>query len=116
MNPIAKRFLENCFHDVWILSSVENMDRYYSKAVTGIFNGKSVTRKDIEAQCKWGKDNEKISHIEFPEVISENNKIAFRVQFHFTDETGKQKSAENMMIYHLDNEGKIHEIWKNSIE
>lgn len=52
MNIFAKKFLENCFHDVWVLASVENMDRYYTKTVTGIFDGNPVSRKDIGEQCK----------------------------------------------------------------
>lgn len=116
MNILAKRFLENCFHDVWILASLENIDRYYSKKVTGIFDDEAVSRKDIEDQCAWCKENEKITKVNFPEVIAEGNKIAFRVQLIFTDPLGQEKKAENMMIYHLDSDGRINKIWKKSSE
>ena len=99
-----------------VLASVENIDRYNSKSVTGIFNDEPVSRKDIEDQCNWCNDNEKITGVVFPDVIAEDNKIAFRVQLSFTDQDGVQKAAENMMIYHLDEEGKIYKIWKKSSE
>jgi hypothetical protein len=116
MTTFAKQFLENCFHDVWVLASPKNMDRYYSKTVTGVFNGKQISRKDIEEQVVWCKDNEKNLRVKFPDVIAEGNEIAFRVQLTFNDQTGQIKIAENMMIYHLDEDGRIDKIWKKSNE
>ncbi|WP_115711584.1 hypothetical protein [Legionella sainthelensi] len=116
MSIIAKRFLESWFYDVWVLSSVENMKRYYANSVTGEFNGEILSREELEKHCSWGKDNEKISQFEFIDVVSEDNKIAFRIQFKFTDRESTIKKAENIGIMHLDEEGKIRSITVKSSE
>ncbi|KTC93182.1 hypothetical protein [Legionella cincinnatiensis] len=116
MSIIAKRFLESWFYDVWVLSSVENMKRYYATSVTGEFNGETLSREELEKHCAWGKDNEKITHFEFIDVVSEDNKIAFCIQFQFTDQTNNIKKAENIGIMHLDPKGKIHSITVKSSE
>ncbi len=116
MSIIAKRFLESWFYDVWVLSSVENMDRYYATSVKGEFNGEALSRKELEKHCAWGKDNEKITHFEFVDVVSEDNKIAFCIQFQFTDKANTMKKAENIGIMHLDQKGKIHSIRVKSSE
>lgn len=63
MSIIAKRFLESWFYDVWVLSSVENMKRYYANSVTGEFNGEILSREELEKHCSWGKDNEKLLNL-----------------------------------------------------
>lgn len=116
MNIIAKRFLESWFHDVWVLSSVKNIDRYYSPSAAGFFNGEKLTLENLKEHCAWCKENERITSYEFADVIAEGNKIAFRIQYHFTDHEGAKKSGENMVIFHLDAKGKIQSIWVKSSE
>lgn len=116
MSIIARRFLESWFHDVWVLSSVENMARYYASSVKGTFNGETLSRKELEKHCAWAKDNEKITHFEFFDVVSEDNKIAFRIRFQFTDNKNNNQHAENIGIMQLDDCGKIHLINVKSSE
>lgn len=116
MNIFAIRFLKNWFKDVWVISSVENMARYYATSVTGEFNGEAFTRKDLEAHCIWCKDNEKITSFEFADVIAEGNKIAFRIKFKFINSDKIENNAENMVIFHLDDMGKIKKVWTKSSE
>ncbi len=116
MNMIAKRFLESWFYDVWVLSSVENMERYYAASLKGEFNGEIFSRLELEKHCAWAKNNEKITHFEFIDVVAEENKIAFRIQFQFTDNANNNKHAENIGIMQLDQQGKIHQICVKSSE
>ncbi|WP_028387658.1 hypothetical protein [Legionella fairfieldensis] len=116
MSIIAKRFLESWFYDVWVLSSVENMGRYYAASVTGEFNGEVLSRAELEKHCAWGKDNEKITQFAFVDVVAADNKIAFRIQFQFTNKANSIKKAENIGIMHLDPEGKIDLITVKSSE
>ncbi|VEB36000.1 Uncharacterised protein [Legionella sainthelensi] len=55
MSIIAKRFLESWFYDVWVLSSVENMKRYYANSVTGEFNGEILSREELEKTLLLGQ-------------------------------------------------------------
>lgn len=113
---IAKRFLENWFHRVWVESDVSHMDDYYAKKVNGEFNRKPFTRENLEEHCHWCKTNEKIIKFEIKDVIVSETKIAFRIQYEFLDQHGTQHEAENMGIFHLNEEGKIANIWVKSSE
>lgn len=113
---LAKRLLENWFKNVWVQADVTHMDDYYATTVEGEFNRKPFTRADLEEHCAWCKQNEKITSFEIVDVISECNKIAFRVQYQFIDQYEKHQEAENMGIFHLNDQGKITKIWVKSSE
>ena len=115
-NVVAIRFLENWFNHVWVQGSVAHMNDYYAKTVVGEFNRKSFERKDLEEHCAWSKKNEKVTKYEFRDIISEENKIAFRLYYEFRDQHGKQKDGENTVIFHLNEEGKIAKVWVKSSE
>ena len=116
MNIIAKRFLECWAYDVWVLASITNLDRYYAPTVSVNANGKVLSRKDLEAHCAWCKENEKINSFEIADVLAEGKKIAFRLRYIFTDQNQQIKEGENMVIFHLDDNGKIHAVWVKSSE
>ncbi len=111
---LAKRLLENWFNHVWVQTNVAHMDDYYADDVQGEFNQSPFTRVNLEEHCAWCKKNEKIREFTISDVIAEGNKIAFRVQYHFIDQHGKTQEAENMGIFHLNNQGKIEKIWVKS--
>lgn len=116
MNIIAKRFLECWFHDVWVLGSTTNMNHYYAQTVNVNANGETLSRKDLEAHCVWCRNNEKVNHFEIADVIAEGSKIAFRLRYSSTNQNQQMKEGENLVLFHLDEQGKIQAVWVKSSE
>jgi hypothetical protein len=106
----AKIFIVNWFDKVWTQSSIDNLRLFYDENVKVTANGTLHDREDLIKHCKWCKENEKISKIDFVDVIAENNIIAFRFKYEYSSKEKTGLSGENIGIMHLNKDKKIIQI------
>ncbi|MBA3536277.1 MAG: hypothetical protein H0T84_06685 [Tatlockia sp.] len=98
------------------MSFVDNLLKYYSKDVVVSANGKIYNRDQLIEHCEWGIENEVIDFVNFADIVAENNKIAFRVIYKYSNKTESNLTGENIGIMELNSDKKIIEINVKSSE
>jgi len=112
----ARKFLEDWFNKVWLQSSVDNLKLYYDENVKITANGSLRNREGLIKHCEWCKENEKITKIDFIDVVAEEDAIAFRFQYEYSNKNASGLKGENIGIMHLNKNKKIIQVDVKSSE
>ncbi len=112
----ARLFIENWFKEVWIKSSTDNLKSFYDENVQVTANGSLYNRDELIKHCEWCQENEKISKVDFVDVVAERNVVAFRFKYEYDSKEQKGLSGENIGIMHLSSNKKIIQIDVKSSE
>ena len=112
----ARKFLEDWFSKVWLQSSVDNLKLFYDEKVKITANGSARNREGLIKHCEWCKENEKITKIDFIDVVAEENTIAFRFKYEYSNKNKSGLKGENIGIMHLDANNKIIQVDVKSSE
>lgn len=112
----ARIFLEDWFNKVWSQSSVDNLKLYYDENVKITANGSARNRDGLIKHCEWCKENEKITKIDFIDVVAEGSTIAFRFKYDYSNKEQGNLTGENIGIMHLNENKKIIQVDVKSSE
>lgn len=112
----AKKFIEGWFQKVWVNSSIEQLKLLYDEEVQVTANGAQYDRKGLIKHCEWCKANEKISSVDYLDIVAEGRVIAFRLKYQYSNEDNLALEGENIGIMHLNREHKIIQIDVKSSE
>jgi hypothetical protein len=107
----STKLLEAIYHDIWQGNDLSQFSKYYHADVLFYTDEGILNYQQIEKHAHWQKEHYKDLTFDFSDILTTNEKIAFRFKSSGFNEE-KTIGFNVMGFYHL-RDSKVYRCWAN---